>query len=111
MRRASLQAADEASGHSGEIVAQSPPLDALDVSALAAPNLAQAVPQLSLLQRWQVCTVLSCTVEPAAQQTPVMNGPGNGNPAHASVSDAASLKVGSSQGVRVQAILIVVSQM
>lgn len=54
MRRASLQAADDASGHSGKIVAQSPPQDAVDVSAMAAPQLAQLVPQITLLQRWQV---------------------------------------------------------
>ena len=54
MRRASLQAAEDASSYRGVIIAQGPPGDAADVAALASPCLALVVPPRTLFQRWQV---------------------------------------------------------
>ena len=54
MRRASLQASEDASCQDGQIMAASPPQDAVNVAVMSSSNLAQKVPHLSLLQRWQV---------------------------------------------------------
>ena len=54
MRRASLQASEDASCQDGQIMAASPPQDAVNVAVMSSSNFAQKVPQLSLLLRWQV---------------------------------------------------------
>ena len=54
MRRASLQAAEEARSCGGAIIAAGPPRDAVDVTAMASPCLAMMVPPQTLYQRWQV---------------------------------------------------------